>query len=97
MSILKMPQPLHAEPAKTGAGLWTIWKWRARILFDRILNRLGFPGTIQNAAIDDLVTGQKIRVSVGVLFTKISVDGRDYYFDRLSGRYDGSGSGCGCG
>ncbi|HEV3259945.1 MAG TPA: hypothetical protein VG013_23960 [Gemmataceae bacterium] len=64
------------------------------LLLGRILKRLGIPGALQDTTINDPVTGQDIRVSVGTLFTKISVNGRDYYFHRLSGRYDGAGLGC---
>jgi hypothetical protein len=42
----------------------------------------------------DGVTGQKVAVSVGDLFVRLSIDGRDYYFDRLTGRFDGTGLGC---
>jgi len=40
----------------------------------------------------DKITGQKVAVSIGDLFVRLSVDGRDYYFDRITGRFDGTGS-----
>lgn len=94
MNILKMPHPLQGTPSEMGASQSDIWKGRAKIWICRVLNRLGIPGAIQDADIDDPLTGNHIKVRVGVLFTKVSVNGRDYYFRRLSGRFDGTGAGC---
>jgi hypothetical protein len=94
MRILKLPQPLAQEPVGTGASVMSAWKARIMEWWCRILNLLGIPGAIRDAAIDDQLTGQIIRVRVGVLFTRISVNGRDYYFRRISGRFDGTGAGC---
>jgi hypothetical protein len=63
--------------------------------FYEILNRAGLPGAVQDVEINDELTGQQVSVRVRALFTRISVNGRDYYFRRLSGRYDGTGSSCG--
>ena len=46
------------------------------------------------ASYDDIVTGGVIEVKVGSLFTRLSVNGRDYYFDRITGRFAGTGQGC---
>jgi len=40
----------------------------------------------------DRVTGQEIKLTVGDLFVRLSIDGRDYYFDRFTGKFDGTGS-----
>ena len=42
--------------------------------------------------VKDSLTGQEVAVSVEVLFVRLTVDGRDYYFDRLTGKYNGTGS-----
>lgn len=82
------------EPAQCGASKLTILKSRLRERFLKLLRRTGFPGQIQDAVIDDSLTGQHVEVKVGLYFTKISVNGRDYYFHRLTGRFDGTGMGC---
>ena len=46
---------------------------------------------IQDIEIKDEATGQHIVVKTEKRFTKLSVDGRDYFFDRKSGKYTGSG------
>ena len=94
MSVLKFPEPANEKPIKTGAGRLLIWRSRFKEWFYRLLNRVGAPGAIQEAAIDDPLTGQNIRVHVGLFFTRVSVNGRDYYFHRLTGKFDGTGSGC---
>jgi hypothetical protein len=55
---------------------------------------LRIPGAIANSTITDSVTHQTFSISVGALFTRITLDGRDYYFDRFSGKFNGTGSGC---
>jgi hypothetical protein len=64
---------------------------RIRETAHRLLNRLGVPGAVAPLAYRDAVTGCTLTVDVGVFFTRISVDGRDYYFDRVTGRFDGTG------
>lgn len=59
-----------------------------------MLHTIGAPGAIQNQEITDSLTGQRIEIRVGDLFTRISIDGRDYYFTRIRGRLDGTGCGC---
>lgn len=44
--------------------------------------------------LEDELTGRAIEVRVEPLFIVFSVDGRDYYFRRFSGRFDGTGLGC---
>ena len=46
---------------------------------------------IQDIEINDEATGQHVVVKTGKKFTKLSVDGRDYFFDRLSGEFTGTG------
>lgn len=64
------------------------------MFFGRLLQRLKIPGAVTDTIIEDGLTAQRIEVKVGVLFTRISVNGRDYYFDRVTGLFDGTGSGC---
>ena len=65
-----------------------------RTVTGRLLGRLGVPGAIRPVEINDQVTGLTIKVTVSPRFTMIKIDGRDFYFERLTGRFDGTGSGC---
>jgi hypothetical protein len=58
------------------------------------LKWLRLPGAISEANIQDPVTGDRVEIRIGNLYTRLSLNGRDYYFDRVSGRYDGTGMGC---
>ncbi len=71
-----------------------ILQGRTRRLFGKILTSLRIPGAICDYHINDPVTHQTIDIRVGDLFTRITVDGRDYYFHRLTGKFDGTGMGC---
>ena len=90
--ILKFPVGRVARPAAVGASRGQIWRGRVRELAGRALSRLGAPGAIADCEFKDAVTGREIQVEVGALCVRLSIDGRDYYFDRFSGRYDGMGS-----
>ena len=87
---------IHAfgAPAKAGATKWDILKTRIATILFTALNRIGVPGAVQDIEIKDAVTGQEIQIKTGLFFTRITVNGRDYYFRRLSGKFDGTGTGC---
>lgn len=70
---------------------------RARIAaaLGRMLNALGAPGFVRNGIYESADLRTRVRVSCGELFTVVSVNGTDVYFDRLRGRIDGVGSGLG--
>jgi hypothetical protein len=95
VEVIKFPLASEGKPAEGGASRQTIWRGRLKEWFCRLLNMLGVPGAIRDASIEDTLTGQKIEIRVGTLFTRISINGRDFYFSRLSGRFDGTGTGCG--
>jgi hypothetical protein len=77
-----------------GASWLTIQAYRIREATGKLLTRLRVPGAISNTVVEDTLTGQNIEVRVGALFTRISINGRDYYFNRLTGKFDGTGMGC---
>jgi len=89
-----MTSPACGVPARTRATRWQIWRGRMRERAGALLSWLGFPGALTETVIDDPLTGRHIEIRVGALFTRISIDGRDYYFDRVSGEAAGTGSGC---
>ena len=93
--VIHLPSPKIGRSATVGASWFAIRKSRIREWLGRRLNALGVPGAIQAFDIQDAVTGQQIAVQIGTLYVRLSVNGRDYYFNRLTGRFDGTGSGCG--
>lgn len=90
--IIKLP--MRPRPTTTGATQIDIWSGRLRELLGYMANRIGLPGIVRPCEIKDAVTGQTISIRTGSLFTVIQVNGRDYYFRRASGRFDGTGLGC---
>jgi hypothetical protein len=94
MQILKVSRRPDANPTLLKAGRLRVWKGRVKEGFCRFLNKIGIPGAVRDVSVHDPLTGQSVRVHVGTLFTCISVNGRDYYFHRLSGRFDGAGYTC---
>jgi len=42
----------------------------------------------------DGLTGNEIEITLSGAYSVISINGRDYYFDRLTGRFGGTGLGC---
>jgi hypothetical protein len=69
-------------------------KSRARIVawLGRVLNTLGAPGFVRSGSFESRRSGARVRVFCGELYTVVSVNGTDVYFDRLGGRIDGVGS-----
>lgn len=89
--VLKLPRRDFGHAPSGGATLFGVYSGRARALLGRLLNRLGFPGAIRDTQFRDAATGDEIEIQVGELFTRLSVNRRDYYFRRISGKFDGSG------
>ena len=58
-----------------------------------IAQRAHLPGVVQPIELDDEASGNTLRITVSERFTRITVNGRDFYFRRISGRFDGTGSG----
>ena len=61
------------------------------------MNFLGFPGFVKSLKHYDRLTNTNIEVRLGGFFTVIAVNGKDYYFRRITGKYDGSGMNLKCG
>jgi hypothetical protein len=91
--VSKGEQKGHAPTI--GATRRDIIKTRLREWLGAALNRRRVAGFVQPISYQDLVTGDLIEIRVSALFTVLSVSGRDYYFRRLTGRFDGTGMGCG--
>jgi hypothetical protein len=90
-TIVRFPVERVPNAAAIGASRLQIWRGRVRNLFGRSLNRLGVPGAIQNVSVEDALTGHVLSVAVGATYVRLTVNDRDYYFDRVTGRFDGTG------
>jgi hypothetical protein len=91
--IVETPEKARGRPAKFAATRWQVFCLRLLEWFGVLLKWLRVPGFIRGAQIEDQVSGQRLQIRVGSLFTRISINDRDYYFRRLSGKFDGTGSG----
>ncbi len=89
-----VPFPTHPHSSDENASRLDILKSRVRQFVGKILGRVQAPGLIASTTINDSFSGQRLGIKVGPICTRISVNGRDYYFSRLSGKFDGTGSGC---
>lgn len=90
--VLRFPTERTAHPARGGAGVGDTLRLRARRFLGRAANWLRLPAPIQVTEIYDQSTGQRIAVTVGDLLVRLTVNGRDFYFHRITGRFDGTGS-----
>ncbi len=79
------------HPATFGASWLDVISSELKQELGKLLNVLGLPGLIKPLEIHDTLTNTYVQVRVSGFFTVISVDGRDFYFKRLTGEYDGSG------
>ena|SRR6185503_6434083 len=57
----------------------------------KLATRLGFPGIVQDVDYRSQAFGTEVSVKRGSLFTVVSVNGVDVYFNRFSGKIDGVG------
>ena len=88
-TILQLPRPVTE-----GATKWQILRSRVAVFVGRFLRRIGVPGAVRDSDIEDSAIGYRIQVRTGPLFTRININGRDYFFCRYTGRFNGTGSGC---
>jgi len=90
--VVSFPSHRVSHAVRDGATTLDIARSRFRAGVGRVLNKLGVPAAIQPMEITDEITKQHVAIAIDDLFVCVSVDGRDYYFDRLTGRFDGTGS-----
>ncbi len=60
-------------------------------IIGRVLNFFRVPGHIQPIDFEDGVLGKRICVSNSGFYTKVSIGNRDLFFNRISGKFDGTG------
>jgi hypothetical protein len=90
-SVVRFPVEKTFHAARGGATAGQVFAGRLSGWIGRTLNRAGIPGAIQPIEIQDSLAGHHVLVSVGESFVCLSVNGRDYFFNRLTGRFDGTG------
>ena len=61
-------------------------------MLGRLLERLRFPGIVKPFEHVDEETGRVVKVRTTPRYTILQVDGKEYYFHRESGRFDGTGA-----
>lgn len=66
--------------------------WYLRRFAGKFLNVLSVPGIIQPMEEDDLILKKRISIRLTLSSTILSIGNRDYYFDRLTGKFTGTGS-----
>jgi len=71
----------HASLALTMLRFWA----------GRVLNAIGVPGVLVPGAYEAGIGEASVRITLGPLFTVVSVNGVDVYFHRLTGAIDGVG------
>lgn len=91
-TVVRFPAERVERAARGDATKLEIMVGRFRAWLGRALNIAHAPGAIRAMDHEDKLAGQHIAVLVGELYTCVSVNGRDYYFDRLTGKFDGTGS-----
>ena len=57
----------------------------------KVLNAIGVPGIVQSGTYESGVGPTSLRITVGPLFTVVTVNGVDVYLHRLTGAIDGIG------
>jgi len=77
--------------SKTGANLLQIYIERLKQWFGYVLNFLHIPGFVKHIKVYDRLTNTNIEIRLDGFFTVVSINGKDFYFHRLSGEFDGSG------
>ena len=63
-----------------------------RVLLGRLINWLGWPGFVQPTDYNAKSAEVRVKVTTSRLYTVVSVNGIDVYFDRLTGEIDGTGA-----
>ena len=81
----------RVSPVATSRNWWANIQAHVTEAFSDWLNRCGVPGAVQPMSHHDDLTGQSVSVRVSMVYTVLTVNGRDYYFHRLSGKFDGTG------
>ena len=75
---------MTSNRASLGLTLLRLWVGKA-------LNAIGVPGVVRPATYEAGIAPASVRITVGPLFTVVTVGGIDVYLHRLTGAIDGVG------
>ncbi len=67
-----------------------LW-FRIRLFVSWLMGMVGLPGFVRECEYESGIFDAKIRVQVDGIYTIITVNGLDIYFDRFTGKIDGTG------
>ncbi len=67
------------------------WLWRAKEALGESLHRLGFPGRLRSLRLEDALVGQSIVIDATPAFTRVTVNGQQYYYRHLVWSNDPAG------
>ena len=101
--IVKLqPKPV-GHPTAAGASWLDIQRSRVQMAFHKMLNKLGVPGVdfsdfsskhgvavIRPFDYEDPENGESISLTVSPLYSKLTINGVEYYFIRETGEFDGT-------
>jgi hypothetical protein len=65
--------------------------YKVKLIISSLLNKIGYPPIISNLELNDEIIGSKIKIEASNHWTKISIDNRDFYFSRITGKFAGTG------
>ena len=82
---------MEEKEIEFNANIYQVLFYRILNWLSGILNAIHYPVIIKPTQFLDVATGQQINIKAGKLFTTISIGNRDYFFHRITGKYDGSG------
>jgi hypothetical protein len=85
--VLKFPKAKEARGAMRTAArrrhaLLLQCRGRGKAVLFKLGKRFGLPGPMSRIETRDMRTGKKIVVQVGPVFTRLTFDGHDYFYDR---------------
>ena len=72
---------------------WWNTKDRIKTGIASVFDFIGIPPMVNDVDIPDYASGIYLRISHSKRFTIVSVNGRDFWFNRLTGKFDGTGTG----
>lgn len=93
MKILKFPSKsnlcVDIDSKVKQQILYIIYK--LKLAGSSLLNKIGYPLIVSNIEVQDEIVGLKIKIEASKHWTKISIDNRDFYFSRITGKFSGTG------
>ena len=82
---------ISSEPQDSSYGAKRYIKDVVAQIPGQLCSLLHLPGFIQAMDYADMVTGDRIIIHIGRRYTVITINSRDYWFRRISGKFDGTG------